>query len=175
MEGEIYDELARLIGLPLWAAGRAGSLLWLQFGDRITQPAPEGGTRVVGTYALHVSGAWRLCDLGGIITGSGDLLTPADPNADLETFDRDVPGGNWWDHRLARFVATNAASPPVVERVHADRLGDARLLMSQGITFETFAESSDADHLETEFWRLFQPGEDAAHFVVDTNGAYHDG
>jgi hypothetical protein len=175
VEGGIYDELARLIGLPLWAAGRAGSLLWLQFGDRVTQPTAGGGTREVGTYALHVSGAWRLSDLGGIITGSGDLLTPADPNADLETFDWGVQGASLWDHRLAGFVATYAASPPVVERVHADRLGDARLLMSQGITFETFVESSAADHLETEFWRLFRPGEEAAHYVVDTNGAYHDG
>ena len=175
MEAEIYNELTRLVGLPLWAAGRAGSMLWLQFGERVTHTVPGEGIREFGTYALHVSGAWRLSDPGGIITGSGDLFTPVDPNADLETFDWDVKGASWWDHQMEEFTAAFAVSPPVVERVHADRLGDARLLLSQGIVFETFAHSSAADHLETEFWRLFQPASEAPHFIVDTNGAYHDG
>ena len=150
-------------------------MLWLQFGERVTQSVPGGGIREVGAYALHVSGAWRLSDPGGIITGSGDLFTPVDANADLDTFDWDVKGASWWDYRLAEFATAFAADPPVVERVHADRLGDARLLLSHGLVFETFAHSSAADHVETEFWRLFQPGTEAPHFVVDTNGAYHDG
>jgi hypothetical protein len=150
-------------------------MLWLQFGERVKQPATKGGTREVGSYALHVSGAWRLTDPGGIITGSGDLFTPVNPDADLETFDWDVRGASWWDRRLAEFVTTFAATPPVVENIYADRLGDVRLSMTQGIGFETFAQSSAVDHVETEFWRLLQPGKQAPHFVVDTNGAYFDG
>src|SRR5215212_7371991 len=111
--------------MPLWGAGRAADLLWLQFGDRRRVPAGDDGgeEREVGELALHVACPWRLRDDERVLVGSGDLLTPADPDEDPETFDWDQPGASWLDIRLGEIQAADAAAPPVVESVAADALG----------------------------------------------------
>jgi hypothetical protein len=53
------------MGLPLWAVGRAGSLVWCQFGARRTVTDRQGEQREVGAYALHVDCPWRLTDDAG--------------------------------------------------------------------------------------------------------------
>lgn len=60
----IEAALAPLVGLPLWASGRAGDLQWFQFGAKhavVAQSGSAKGTeRTVGDYALHVQCAWRI-------------------------------------------------------------------------------------------------------------------
>jgi hypothetical protein len=58
MQQAIQAQLNRIVSLPLWAIGRAASLLWLQFGERRTVPAWRDGTKQVGTLALHVDCPW---------------------------------------------------------------------------------------------------------------------
>src|SRR5207244_1765048 len=88
--------LAPLVGLRLSRPSREGDLLSLQFGER-----REVDGQSVGAYTLIIACAWRIAGPTTILAGSGDLLTPADPDAQLETFDWDVDGASWWDVRMS--------------------------------------------------------------------------
>jgi hypothetical protein len=63
---EIERALQPLVGLPLWAVGRAGSLEWFQFGGPRTVPTLRGGTKEVGEFALHLDCPWRLVGPNGL-------------------------------------------------------------------------------------------------------------
>ena len=157
---------APLVGLTAWGFDRASDILMVQFGEA---RASESGTRTVGAYAFHVSCAWRLTDNGAIAVASGDLFTPADPDADLETFAWDEPGANWWDARMQAFLAARA-SPLVVSTFVCDDVSGVRLVFSDGAELEVFPNSSPAPHVDSEYWRVLRPGEDDAHIVSGTFG-----
>ena len=163
------------MGEPLWGAGRAGGMLWLQFGERRTVPSLLGRTREVGAYALHVSSAaWRLSDARRILVASGDRFTPAGPGVDPDAFEWDEPGANLSDVRWRAFLEQTAAAPPAVAGVTADALGGFRLSLARGFTFEAFPAHSHAEHEVREFWRLLPAGE-GPHFVVESAGVDRGG
>jgi len=170
LKEEIERGLAALVGKPLWDGGRESAMLWLQFGERLTRADVQLGRREVGEYTLHVSCPWRLVGPDGLVVASGDLFTPADPLADLEDFEWDAPGASWCDVRLQAFVAAIAAAPVAVSAVSADELGSLRLFLGEDFVLDVFPDSSPAPHIESEFWRLIQPGSGAAHFVVGSEG-----
>ena len=170
MQQEIERALAPLIGRAVWAAGRAGAMLWVQLGERRPRRADDPGAPEVGEYALHVSCAWRLIGPHGIYVASGDLFTPADPMADLADFVWDEPGANWCDVRLGAFVAEVTESPRAVSSVSSDEIGSLRVFLGEDFVLDVFPDSSDSEHVETEFWRLLQPGTAGAHVVVGTAG-----
>jgi hypothetical protein len=173
MQEEIERALAPLMGRPLFAAGRAGAMLWLQLGERRPRPVDDPGAREVGEYALHVSCAWRLIGRRGIYVASGDLFTPADPDADPSDFAWDVPGANWCDVRLEAFLAETRASPRAVSSVSSDEIGSLRVFLGDDFVLDVFPDSSEAAHVETEFWRLLQPGTAGTHVVVSSSGVDH--
>ena len=158
--------LQSLFGRRLADASRTSGILVLRF-DAV--PPAEGPPTDMPSLVLQVSCAWRLADAEHLLVASGDLFAPADPDADLETFDWETPGSTWWDVALARALAARPA-PPVVARVEPDVLGGLRLELDEGLVFEAFANSTSAPHVETEFWRL-GPERDDVHLVVGTNGA----
>src|SRR5207249_4443160 len=96
---EIEETLRALIGMPLWASGRAG-IQWFQFGARRVVPnirlSKVVGTKEVGDYALHVACTWRIVGPNGIIVGSGDRNYSAgdDPYKELPDSEWDKPGAN---------------------------------------------------------------------------------
>jgi hypothetical protein len=45
-----------------------------------------------------------------------------------------------------------------------------RVALAEGIVLEVFPDSSHAEHVETEFWRLLQPGPPFPHVVVGSAG-----
>ena len=167
---EIERGLAPLIGRPLWDAGRAGAMLWLQLGERRTRPDDQLGRRELGEFALHVSCPWRLVGPDGMVAASGDLFTPADPTADPVDFEWDAPGANWCDVRLHAFIAATADSPLAVSSVSADDLGSLRVFLGEEFVLDVFPDSSHAAHVESEFWRLLQPGTGSPHLVVGSEG-----
>ena len=158
------------MGRPLWGAGRDGATLWLQLGEQVSRQAEGGGSWVVAEFALHVSCPWRLVGPEGIHAASGDLFTPADPSTDPERFDWDGEDGNWCDIRLRAFLDATAASPRAVSAVSADELGSVRLFLGDDFVLDVFPDSSHADHVESEFWRLLQPASAAPQFVVGSFG-----
>ena len=170
MKTEIDAALAPLVGLSLLGAGRSGGMLQLQFGARNAGPARRNGAGGAGGYALHVSCSWRLASADGILTGSGDYFTPADPDADPDGFDWEEPGGTWCDVRLNAFMTAVASEPPRVTAAVADSVGGVALHLAGDLTFVVFPDSSHTEHVETEFWRLLEPGDDALPLVVSSEG-----
>jgi hypothetical protein len=136
----IERALRPLLGLPLWAVGRAASLAWFQFGDRRTVPTFRGGSKVVGAYALHLDCPWR------IVGPDGRVAATDESGPEL----------------LARL-----ADPPLVcaEGLGSDD-GGARLRFVGG--WSLVVEPGGPDHLE--YWRLFRPGAGGPHFVVGPAG-----
>lgn len=156
--------VAPLVGLRVWGPRRDADLLTLQFGESRRVADEE-----VGSYALQIACAWRIAGPTAILVASGDLFTPADENAELESFDWDVPGASWWDSRITEVASTLAANV-VVTTFLADSYGGVRLVCSGGMEIELFPNSSPAPHVESEFWRLFRPGESDQYVVVGTSG-----
>lgn len=161
--GRIERTLAVLVGLPLWASGRA-ALQWFQFGARQVVMDVRGGRREAGTYALHVDCAWRLVEAGRIVVGSGDRFYRAggDPYHDLDDFDWDRPGDNRCDERMAQFFEQHDEDALTIVGVQADASGGLRLRFRGGCALEVFP----VDSLPDEFWRLLQPAAATPHFVV---------
>jgi hypothetical protein len=156
--------LAPLVGLRLWGLTRRADLLSLQFGE----PREIDG-QSVGSYTLHVACAWRIADATSIVAGSGDLFTPADPDADLESFDWDVEGASWWDARITE-LSRLLADPVMLTTFLADSYGGVRLVCTRGIEVELFPNSSPAPHVETEFWRVVRSGQSDDFVLVSTSG-----
>jgi hypothetical protein len=168
--------LAPLAGLPLLELAREGAVLVLHFGVAETgRPGGPGGPAGDSARTLRVSCAWRLTSGDGVLTGAGDLFTPADPDAGLEDFDWDAPGASWLDVRLAAFHQALGGERVTVERAAGDRFGGLHLALSDGIALEVFPESSDAEHVDSEFWRL-GPGDAAGpgDIVVGSRGLEHE-
>ena len=136
----------------------------MQFGEQ-----REVDGRSVGAYTLHVACAWRIANPTTILAGSGDLFTPAEPDAELESFDWDVEGASWWDVRL-REIMQLLETPVFVSTFLADSYGGLRLVCTGGIEMEVFPNSSPAPHVESEFWRLVRGGQIDDYVVVGTTG-----
>lgn len=172
------ETLVGLVGLPLWKMTRAGDTLWIQFGERrpvdgsagSNGAGTEGAGHEMGTLALLVACPWRWVADDRILVGSGDLLTPADPDAELEDFDWDAAGASWLDVRLEELATRLAADPPVVRTAIADPWLGLRVELSDATALELFPNSTPTGHVSTEFWRLLQPGTEAPHLVTGTFG-----
>lgn len=165
MKEEIEGELSRLLGLPVWSAGRSADLLQLQIGERF---GVDGAA--IGAFALHVACPWRLTNAERVLVGSGDLFTPSDAEAELETFDWDEPGANWLDLRLAELWDGAGTAPPEVIGVQADAFGGFRLALDQERLLEVFPNSTPTGHVSTEFWRLVSRRSTPPEFAVGTFG-----
>lgn len=158
MRSEIEEATAALVGLPLTALGRAATVVAVHFGE-----APA--------WVLQVSCTWRLASADDVLTGAGDLFTPADPELDPDDFAWEEAGTSWFDVRARAFLEATASAPARVEAVAGDALGGLRLQLAGGLALELFPESSAAEHVETEFWRLVRPQGAEPPFVVTSNGA----
>src|SRR5512138_1259730 len=81
--------LAPLVGMRMWGLDRDADVLVVQFGER---QEVEGAA--VGAHTLRIACAWRIAGPTALLVASGDLFTPADESADLETFDWDIRGAS---------------------------------------------------------------------------------
>ena len=156
MTSDCERALGELVGRRLLAADRVVDVLILRFGGAADE------------RALHVACPWRLSDGERVLVGSGDLLTPSDPDGEPESFDWEPPGASWLDVRLEELAARRADAAVSVTAAVADPLGGARIGLSDGLVLELFPSSTPTGHVSTEFWRLSAPG--AADLVFGTFG-----
>lgn len=164
----IETALHQLLQLPFYKAGAAGSLLWISFGDEIVIPDDRtGGTRTVGTWALHVECPWRITCASGIFTGSGDLWEPPilGPDGRDETFDANKDKTRF-DKQIKEFNARVRGVS--VSKLEADLAGGFKLYFSRSHILEVMPVASQDIHA----WRLFRPGLKSKHFVVTGNHTY---
>jgi hypothetical protein len=143
MQQAIQTQLDRIVSLPLWGVGLAASLLWLQFGERHTVPAWRGGTKQVGTLALHVECPWYW--------KRGDQIV-ASWRSEFELVERLV------------------SQPAVCRNAIARESGSFELQFKNDTTFVTTVED-DPDPNADEYWRLLEPALDTPHFVVGARRA----
>jgi hypothetical protein len=169
---EITKAFAPLIGLRL-SLSRYSGLTNFQFGEvrRV-----EDGT--VGQFALHIQCPWRIVTLDRIVTGSPDHWYPADENLDWTEWDKDPSIPSLQEKRILEVFQgydpttksyENRTEKLIVEAVDADRYGGVQIQMSGGYLLQLFPAGTSDFHA-SEHWRLFQPGSDAEHFVVNTHG-----
>jgi hypothetical protein len=170
MKEKIEQTLNILVGLPLWASGRAVDLQWFDFGEHRTTVTRKGKTMEVGEYALHVQCAWRICTQDKVFVASRDLYYPPGETSDVpDDFDWDISQGSRRDQRIQLFFQEHTAHPLIVTSVEADRAGSARFFLTEEYALEIFPDDSFSDD-HSEHWRLFQPSTDAPHFVVTGYG-----
>ena len=172
---ELDAALAALAGLALGRLARAGDVLWIHLGAlRAADGDGDGdgdeGAQSVGSHALMVACPWRWCTIDRVLVGSGDLLTPADADVELEDYDWDEPGASWLDVRLEELTARLAASPVAVRRAACDAWLGLRVELDDDTVLELFPNSTPTGHVSTEFWRVLEPGSGAAHLVAGTFG-----
>jgi hypothetical protein len=136
----IERALHPLLGLPLWAVGRAGSLAWFQFGQARSVPAFRGGPKKVGEYALHLDCPWRLIEPTGLVVAT-DASEPD--------------------------LLAQVGSPPLFCAVVSGASDGGVSIRFVG-GWLLVIEPAGPDHLE--YWRLFQPGMEGPHVVVGPAG-----
>lgn len=166
----IRNALLPLKALPLWSAGRAADMLWLQLGRHVPAPTARSPDRIVGEYALHVMCPWRVSGASGIVAGSSDLFVPADPDVPDEEFQWDRPGATIVDVHLGQWIDSHAATPLRVTGVEVDRCGGFVLALEKEFALEVFPDESARPQGDQEQWRLLQPGRGTEHFVFCTRG-----
>jgi len=164
LKDQIEAHLSRLIALPLTITRRAADLRIFHFGT--VRPYKKGH---VGEYALHIQCPWRIDGPAGIITGRADLFY--DPNGKYFTEEWDYSGDSIQDIQLDRLLGTkdpisrlftDQDKQLVVERVEGTILGDAAVFFSKGYRLAMFPSG-----IKSEAWRLFKPGNEEEHFVID--------
>ena len=162
--------LTSLAGLALARLARAGDGHVLHLGALRTVEG-EDGPREVGTHTLLVACPWRWCAPDRVLVGSGDLLTPADADVELEDYDWDEPGASWLDVRLDELSTRLADAPLSVRRAVRDAWLGLRLELVDDSVIELFPNSTPTGHVSTEFWHVISAtGEGAVHLVTGTFG-----
>lgn len=163
------DAVSRLVGMPLTAARRQGSMLALTFGELREAPAviprPGRTTRIVGDYFVDVQCSWRLVQAErGIIMGADDQFVPAgQPKAVPNGLHYDGPEGNHLDEQIASW---RTALPLMVSAVDTDPFGGLVVSLSEGYQLQVFPSHHHGD----EYWRLFTAEVGGKHFVVTGRG-----
>lgn len=132
-----------------WQVTVAGSMLMIQFGDRLLEKKRSGKLVEVGSFSLHVQCPWRLRSPSiGIISGSED--------EDVEPF--------------RAWCATGAE----VQATHTDESGGLTLKFADERIFETFPATARTD-IHAEAWRLIaSAGGRKLHLVVGGFGVEID-
>jgi hypothetical protein len=144
-KAEITQRLAVLVGLEVSWVSHAVDMLTMQFGPQRQYTTSRGTTLEGGAWALHVQCDWQIERAGNRIA----------TRADLRRSDEEAHGTA---SGLAELLVERR-----VERVSADEAGGV-VLAFQGDLHLTVLPDGIAD---AEDWRLFAPGADAPHFVIE--------
>lgn len=142
MRNEIEQMLSVIQGLQIWDAGHAANMLWLQIGNRRSVPAWGGGTKEVGTYALHIDCPWSWSCNEALLA-----------NQETEA------------QQLSELISL----PVTCQLIVAQDNGSFEIHFDNQTKFSVFVEA-DLNPLAEEFWRFFQPHGQSKHFVVSSRG-----
>lgn len=171
MKKTVENQLELLLGLPLWGAGRSASLVWFDFGNKISQvKTRKGETVLVAEYKIDTESAWHIRGKNGIVVASADRFYAAgrNPYKDLEHTDwENKPGKNRCDERLEKFINKYKGSPLIVASAEANNWGGLIINLSEGFAIEIFKQNT----VNEEYWRMFDSvNKRKKHFVVSKHG-----
>nr|WP_295469352.1 hypothetical protein [Mesorhizobium sp.] len=159
-------ELNSLVGLRLSIIRRALDMLILHFGILREVRTRKGNSALVGEFAIHVSGPWRIDGPELTLAGQDDLYRFAGAAEPVDwTYEK---GNTRLDAELdTAFGPAAVAEWRLVsdgfEVVSADmsRFGDLHIRFANGFAVRGFP----AD-VGSECWRLYQPDGKTDHLVV---------
>lgn len=166
MKCDIERQLSRLVGISLSSIGRASNMTWFSFGKQTIVKDRFGKDRTIGEFALHVHCSWRLIKGNKILLASRDIYVPdSRSSTQNDDFDWSVVGNSGFDERTKQLFEQQDVRA-VIQEIRSDNFGGAVLMLSNGVSIDIFPDQSG----QTEFWRLFRPGDSSEHFVVTSNG-----
>ena len=166
--------LDALVGRSLWDSTRAADMEMFQFGARVPRLSFRGEPQIVGEFALHLSGSWRVVSGGRVMVGHRDLWSartgvPEDEFNWTEVFKK----SSRRDEMLEAFLL-HGEPAHVVEAAEMSPVGDLHLAFADGCGFDAFADwgfvEMEGDEAPDECWRLFSPSTDTWHLVVWAGG-----
>jgi hypothetical protein len=149
MDSDIQRSLSVLVGLPLWALGRAADLAWFEFGDRRTVLSHLGKEKLVGDYALHIQCPWRMTLGHEIITGRGDIFCAPEKSEEPTPIDFDWQKGNRFD-RIVAVLFDHESRQLTVQGVRAGEVGSLVIQLEDGYKLEVFPYDFESG----EHWRF---------------------
>lgn len=157
-----WNEIKLIEGKQLQRIGRAVDIIWLAIGEKIERMI-AGKMRSRGTYAVHISCAFRVSNVNhGILFTGDDKYCPKPGLPDDENFHWDNPGDNLSDYKAQLWFSSN--NPIYIRSAEISRFGDLKIIFNNGDLLEAFVSYS-----EEESWRFFEPGMDTSHLVISGN------
>ena len=165
---------------------RGGASIFLSFGELIESESfyhnedgklakssngnPLRKKKMVGKYALHFNCSMRLTYGDKVAFTKSDVFRPNlklanDPNFDLESFDWDNLGKNYFDEMVSKYIG-NEPRGFIVESLIVSKFGDLKISFKNDFVLELFTDCSSGD----ESWRFFEVGSDKLHFVMLGSG-----
>ncbi len=145
-------------------------MLWLHFGEWREVPARKGGVRRVGEWTLHIQTPWNLVRDDRVIVGSRDLYYYGEGSAEFaegSEFDWNKDGESRFDRQAAALNLEFESKSPLVTKIACDTVGMFSLTMGDEMILNVLPNCASSSP-DFEFWRLFQAGTDAPHYVVAT-------
>jgi hypothetical protein len=164
-DSDIERTLSVLVGLPLWALGRAADLAWFEFGSRRTVLSHSGQEKQVGDYALHIECPWRITRGDKIITGRGDVFCTPEESEEPTAIDFDWQRGNRFD-RVVAALFEHETHRFTVHSVQASKAGTLVIVLEDGYDLDVFPHDSESG----EHWRFFKPYSEEPHLVFTGTG-----
>ena len=143
-------DISLLIGERLTYISRAADMLVLSFGDDICRNYRGDW---LTKYDLHCQCAWRITDgHGKIVLARVDIFSPPEGEDYTLDFDWDVRGNNAFDRKSGEILSGGEVTVTSARLINSC---DIELELSNGLRFESFADSSIEEH-----WRLVVRDED---------------
>ena len=143
-------DISVLISERLTYISRAADMLVLSFGDDICRNYRGDW---LSRYALHCQCAWRITDgHGKIVLARVDIFSPPEGEDYTLDFDWDIRGNNAFDRKSGEILSGGEVTVTAARLVNGY---DIELELSNGLRFESFADSSIEEH-----WRLVVRDED---------------
>ncbi|WP_423371724.1 hypothetical protein [Burkholderia sp. LMG 32019] len=152
---QITRHLAVLEGLDIGGINRAADLLTIQFGPMRQTTTRKGTVKWVGAWALHIQCDWQFQRENDIVATQDDLSVSDDKAR------RTV-------ERLEALLIGHG--PMTVQRALGGESGQARITLSAGLSLVI----TPTGMAHEEDWRLFAPGVDGPHFVIEGGRIDHD-
>jgi hypothetical protein len=144
---EIAKRLAVLVGLEVSWVGHGGDMLTMQFGAQ-RRYTLRGREREDGVWALHVQCDWQLKRDGGTAASREDLRGSDEKVHDITM-------------RLHEMLVGQGSIK--IEKLSAHDTGGIVISLTRGYRLAVVPDGIEDD----EDWRLFAPGIDAAHLVIE--------
>ncbi|MGU7840371.1 hypothetical protein ACV22V_12965 [Burkholderia sp. AW33-5] len=144
----ITRHLAVLEGLDIGGIHHAAGMLTMQFGPMRQTNTRKGTLKWVGAWALHIQCNWQIRRQNDIVATQDDVSGSDDEARKIL-------------ERLDALLIKHG--PTTVERALGGESGQVWLTLSAGLSL-VVTPIGTADE---EDWRLFAPGIDGPHFVIE--------